>query len=146
MLSKKNVFYGLVTLLTGSVVVALYKYYKREEEEIEKEVVDEHPERSIGDTEVETKEYVTSEQLTDESCGSVISVQHEIKTSASWYKLDGSVVITDPSGWLDVEDPEEYWNNKKIMHEEYLVRRNLSSYSSLHEGEGEKEDPIFVTL
>ena len=142
MFSKKNALFGFLTvnLLIGASFV-LYKFYgKRDNEE---EFVEEHPERSIGDVEVTTKEYVTSEQLVDESCGSMMSVQHEIKTSAGWYE-DDNVVITNPTGWLDVENPEEYWNSKKIKEEDYLLRRNLSTY--MGSNEKEKGSPFNVTL
>ena len=86
---------------------------------------------------------MTSEQLVDESCGSMMSVQHEVKTSAGWYE-DDNVVITNPTGWLDVENPEEYWNSEKIKEEDYLLRRNLSTY--MGSDEKKKGSPFDVTL
>lgn len=147
MFSKKNFLYGAFSLLTLYILtefgIALYSKYEFNQGKKKEEFVEEHPERSIGDVEVTTKEYVTSEQLVDESCGSMMSVQHEIKTSAGWYE-DDNVVITNPTGWLDVENPEEYWNSEKIKEEDYLLRRNLSTY--MGSDEKKKGSPFDVTL
>lgn len=46
----------------------------------------------------------------------------DMKTSDEWYKLDKTRDIIDPDGWRKMPRPADYWNNVRIIKEEYEDR------------------------
>lgn len=70
-------------------------------------------------------------------------LDHKLKTSHDWYMEDSGVIIKDPDGWGDVEDPEKFWKTELITKEDYILRRNVSTVSFKEGLTNDKEDLCF---
>ena len=52
----------------------------------------------------------------------------DIKTSSQWYmsRPDKNQVILNPTGWLDLVNPTQYWYSHLLSHQEYQQRMSKS--------------------
>jgi len=70
--------------------------------------------------------------------------QTMLKTSSQWYlaRPNTKLVIVEPTGWLDLANPTQYWYSHLIGFEEFSSRMSRSSIEAVKYQEFEQQEPF----
>jgi|SRR3990172_5303916 len=70
--------------------------------------------------------------------------QSTLKTSSQWYlaRPDPKLVIVEPTGWLDLANPTQYWFSHLIDFDEYAKRLASSQLAPCKYPEFQQQEPF----